>query len=87
MWWKLLQKRLSAVAHSGPERSGNTVYRGELYAIYLLAAYQRQGLGQQLARAVVNGLLQHDLSSMLVWVLAAESVPRILRNVGRTAGC
>jgi GNAT superfamily N-acetyltransferase len=59
-------------AHSGPERSGHKIYRGELYAIYLLAAYQRQGLGRQLTRAAVNGLLQHGLSSMLVWVLAAN---------------
>jgi len=57
-------------AHSGPERTGNPLYTGELYAIYLLAAYQRQGVGQQLTRAVVNGLLRHGLSSMLVWVLA-----------------
>jgi hypothetical protein len=31
-------------AHSGPERSSHKIYTGELYAIYLLAAYQRQGL-------------------------------------------
>jgi GNAT superfamily N-acetyltransferase len=59
-------------AASGPERSGNGVYQGELYAIYLLAAYQRQGLGRQLTEAVVNGLLRHGLLSMLVWVLAAN---------------
>ena len=59
-------------AASGPERSGNEVYQGELYAIYLLEAYQRQGLGQQLTQVVVNGLLQHGLLSMLVWVLAAN---------------
>jgi ribosomal protein S18 acetylase RimI-like enzyme len=57
-------------AASGPERSSNESYQGELYAIYLLEAYQRQGVGQQLTRAVVNGLLRHGLSSMLVWVLA-----------------
>jgi len=57
-------------AACGPERSGNEIYQGELYAIYLLKAYQRQGVCQQLTRAVVNGLLQRGLSSMLVWVLA-----------------
>ena len=57
-------------AASGPERSGNEIYQGELYAIYLLEAYQRQGVGQQLTRAVVNDLLLHGLSSILVWVLA-----------------
>jgi GNAT superfamily N-acetyltransferase len=59
-------------AHCGPERSGNPIYPGELYAIYLLPAYQRQGLGRQLMRAVANGLLHHGLPSMLVWVLAAN---------------
>jgi len=59
-------------ASGGPERSGDTVYRGELYAIYLLATYQRQGLGRRLTTAVVQRLLQCGLSSMLVWVLAAN---------------
>lgn len=59
-------------AHGGPERSGAGDYRGELYALYLLAAYQRQGLGRQLTRVVVEGLLRHGLSSMLVWVFAAN---------------
>jgi GNAT superfamily N-acetyltransferase len=59
-------------ASGGPERSGNALYRGELYAIYLLAPYQRQGLGRRLTIAVVQRLLQCGLSSMLVWVLAAN---------------
>ncbi|NOT55046.1 MAG: GNAT family N-acetyltransferase [Deltaproteobacteria bacterium] len=63
-------KEVVGFAHSGPERTGNPRHAGELYAIYLLAAYQRHGLGRQLTQAVVTGLLQHGLSSMLVWVLA-----------------
>jgi GNAT superfamily N-acetyltransferase len=59
-------------ASGGPERSGNALYRGELYAIYLLAPYQRQGLGRRLTMAVVQRLLQCGLPSMLVWVLAAN---------------
>ena len=62
-------------ASGGPERSGDTVYRGELYAIYLFASSQRQGLGRRLTMAVVQRLLQCGLPSMLVWVLA--------RNPGR----
>lgn len=75
-------KEVVGFAHSGPERNGNTIYTGELYAIYLLAAYQRQGLGQQLTRAVVNGLLQHGLSSMLVWVLAANPSRAFYETLG-----
>ena len=69
-------------AHSGPERSGHKIYTGELYAIYLLAAHQRQGLGRQLMRATVNGLLQHGLPSMLVWVLAANSFRAFYEALG-----
>ncbi len=57
-------------ASGGPERSGNTVYLGELYAIYLLEAYQRKGIGGQLAQAIAKRLVQEGLHSMLVWVLA-----------------
>ena len=33
---------------AGPERSGDPTYRGEVYAIYILRAFQDQGLGRQL---------------------------------------
>jgi len=59
-------------AHGGPERSHRGDYQGELYALYLLAAYQRQGLGRQLTGAVVKKLRHCGWSSMLVWVLAAN---------------
>jgi GNAT superfamily N-acetyltransferase len=69
-------------AHGGPERNGAEDYRGELYALYLQAAYQRQGLGRQLTGAVVEGLLRHGLSSMLVWVLASNSCRAFYEALG-----
>ena len=57
-------------ASGGPERSGNTVYKGELYAIYLLEGYQREGIGGQLVQTIAKRLMQEGLHSMLVWVLA-----------------
>ena len=57
-------------ASGGPERSGNTVYEGELYAIYLLEGYQRKGIGGQLVQTIAKRLMQEGLHSMLVWVLA-----------------
>jgi GNAT superfamily N-acetyltransferase len=75
-------KEIVGFAHSGPERSGHPLYTGELYAIYLLAAYQRRGLGHQLMRAVVNGLLNQGLSSLLVWVLAANPARAFYEALG-----
>ena len=57
-------------AGGGPEREGNPTYRGELYGIYLLEAYQRKGLGRRLVSAVAHRLLADGFGSMLVWVLA-----------------
>jgi GNAT superfamily N-acetyltransferase len=59
-------------AAGGAERSGDAVYRGELYAMYLRDRYHRRGIGRHLTMAVVNRLLHEGASSMLVWVLAAN---------------
>ena len=61
--------KIIGFASGGPERSGDTDYRGELYAIYLFEAYQRKGIGRQLAQAIARRLVQESLHSMLVWVL------------------
>jgi L-amino acid N-acyltransferase YncA len=57
-------------ASGGPERNGDPLYRGELYAVYLLQRFQRQGIGRQLSFAVARRLLQVGYDSMIVWVLA-----------------
>ena len=56
-------------AGGGPERGGSRAYLGELYAIYLLEGYQRNGVGRRLVSAVAQRLLVDGLRSMLVWVL------------------
>jgi GNAT superfamily N-acetyltransferase len=57
-------------ANGGPEREGRNDYQGELYALYLLQAYQQQGLGRPLVAGTASRLLQRGLMNMLVWVLA-----------------
>lgn len=56
-------------AGGGPEREGDEVYRGELYAIYLLQEHQGKGIGRRLACTVARGLLSAGFESMLLWVL------------------
>ena len=56
-------------ANAGPEREGDRVYRGELYAIYILEEYQRMGLGRRLFSSVTQRLLADGFNSMLLWVL------------------
>lgn len=57
-------------AAGGPERDGRADYQGELYALYLLQDYQRQGLGRALVAQAARRLQQQGFANMLVWVLA-----------------
>jgi GNAT superfamily N-acetyltransferase len=64
------QGRIVGFVTGGPLRSDDSTYRSELYAIYLLKAFQGQGLGRRLMLALVERLVQAGMVSMLLWVLA-----------------
>lgn len=69
-------------ANGGQERSGDRIYKGELYAIYILEPYQRQGIGNQLTLFVIDKLSQMSFDSMLVWVLADNPAYKFYENIG-----
>ncbi len=69
-------------AAGGCERTGKYVYRGELFAIYILEEYQRQGIGRQLVRSVARKLAELSLNSMLAWVLGDNSACRFYEFLG-----
>jgi ribosomal protein S18 acetylase RimI-like enzyme len=69
-------------AAGGCERTGKYAYQGELFAIYILEEYQRQGIGRQLVRAVAIKLAELNLNSMLVWVLGDNSACRFYEFLG-----
>jgi GNAT superfamily N-acetyltransferase len=56
-------------ALGGAERNGDPDYVGELYAIYLLESFQRQGIGRRLIATLAQRLVGAGLPSLLVWVL------------------
>ena len=55
------------LAGAGPEQEDNATDRGELFLIYMVAAYKRQGVGRRLVRAVARALQADGFRSMLVW--------------------
>jgi len=55
--------------YCGREREGDPLYRGEVYAIYLLAGEQGKGGGRALMAAAALRLAEAGMTSMLVWVL------------------
>ena len=71
-------------ASGGQERCGNPIYDGELYAIYLLESHQRMGLGRLLTSTIAQRLLEEDIHSMLVWVLAGNPSRFFYEALGAT---
>jgi GNAT superfamily N-acetyltransferase len=55
--------------HGGPEREGSPEYAGEIYAVYVLEAFQRRAVGRRLIGALAQRLMDAGLLSLLVWVL------------------
>ena len=66
----------------GRARSSNPLYKGEIYALYILKAYQRQGLGRNLIRTMARQLSQSGLDSILVWVLADNPACKFYQSLG-----
>jgi GNAT superfamily N-acetyltransferase len=63
--------RIVGFADGGKERSHPEKGIGELYAIYLLKDFQKQGIGTRLFKAATQSLVQSGMNSMVVWVLEA----------------
>ena len=63
-------------AVSGPESEGSSEFTGEIYAIYLLAEFQRQGMGRRLFTASCSSLFEAGIGSMLLWVLEENHAAR-----------
>jgi GNAT superfamily N-acetyltransferase len=67
---------LVGFASGGRERAGESGYGGELYAIYVLDAFQRRGYGRELVKSVVGGLRGMGLQDMIIWVLRDNEAAR-----------
>jgi len=61
--------RIVGFADCGRERSHPESGVGELYGIYILKEFQRQGIGEKLFAAAKESLAAKDIRSMVVWVL------------------
>ena len=74
--------RVVGFAYYGKERENDPIYRGELYAIYLLADYQKKGIGRLLFKASAKGLLKLGMNNMLLWVLSANPTRLFYERLG-----
>jgi GNAT superfamily N-acetyltransferase len=64
------------------DSTNDPIYKGELNAIYILEKYQRQGIGHNLVSTIAARLVQLNVNSMLVWVLADNSACKFYESLG-----
>jgi ribosomal protein S18 acetylase RimI-like enzyme len=74
--------RIVGFSNGGKSRSNEFEHDGELYAIYLLKDYQRQGIGRMLVDSVVESLKSKNYKSLLVWVLEGNPSLNFYKRIG-----
>lgn len=60
---------LIGLVSGGVERDGIPGYDGEIYAVYVLSAHHRRGIGRQLMAAGARHLAADGYRAMMLWVL------------------
>jgi ribosomal protein S18 acetylase RimI-like enzyme len=73
MWLALLDNRVVGFANGGRARTPNDECDAQLFAVYLLAEAQRQGIGQQLVANVFADLRAKNYASVRVEVLKGNA--------------
>ncbi|HEU4742608.1 MAG TPA: GNAT family N-acetyltransferase [Meiothermus sp.] len=66
----------------GPPQEPDGEFACELWAIYLLRAYQGRGIGRQLFQRFVQEMVRRGHTSMLLWVLAENPTTRFYQRMG-----
>lgn len=78
------EQEIVGFASGGSNRSQDLDAEGELYAIYILEEYQRQGIGKRLITQVAQALKNRGQGTMLVWVLADNPAKEAYEKLGAT---
>ena len=69
-------------AAAGSARDPSLRCAGELYALYLLARWQRQGIGRRLFDTVRTALQKRGYPTMMLWVLAENPACHFYAHLG-----
>ena len=73
--------RVIGFTTGGYERNGDAVYGGEIYTLYVLKNFQRQGVGTSLVSALAMQFELSGIYSMLVRVLKRNPYRRFYKKI------
>ena len=69
---------------AGPADADETGAEGKVYALYVLASHQRQGIGTALVTCAAHRLLKAGMRSMVIWVLRDNPARAFYERLGGT---
>jgi ribosomal protein S18 acetylase RimI-like enzyme len=79
-------QEIVGIAICGPEQSQDPIYQGEIYVLYVLPQYQRQGIGRRLVERCIQHLVDElKFKTMLIWVIAENPYRRFYEMLGGKA--
>ena|SRR6266568_756809 len=61
--------KIAGFINGGPRMHDDPAYPGELYSVYILAEYQKLGLGKQLVQTLAGAMYKAGYSSLWLWAL------------------
>ncbi|MFQ3536304.1 MAG: GNAT family N-acetyltransferase [Aggregatilineales bacterium] len=65
-----MEGRIVGFASGGSSRTDDQPYTAEVYALYVLEAFQRRGIGVQLVAALAERFAAEGHTHMIIWVLS-----------------
>jgi GNAT superfamily N-acetyltransferase len=79
-------ERVVGFASGGPRQNSNDALRGEVYALYVLPAFQGRGLGRRLVETSFERMLELGMKEGRIWTLRENAPARAFyARIGGTA--
>lgn len=76
------ESQIVGFVNGGPPQEADPHYTAELYALYLLEAYQGYGYGKALFKATVKTFVERGHTGMLLWVLSTNPARGFYERLG-----
>lgn len=66
----------------GSSQNEDIEFKGTIAAIYILESYQRQGIGKQLVKKMVERLNKDEVEKMIIWALEKNLSCKFYEKIG-----
>ena len=69
-------------ASYGNNLEDDPLYQGEIYALYILNEFRKQGLGRRLVSRAASALMELNIASLIIWVLSENPYRKFYERIG-----